>query len=52
MNAILTVLEGSTSPPQVLIEAFIVEANKDVARVGRAVGQCLSGSPEGDRRGF
>jgi hypothetical protein len=33
MNAILTVLERLDKPtPQVLIEAFIVEANKDVAR--------------------
>jgi type IV pilus assembly protein PilQ len=53
MNAILAVLEKLDKPtPQVLIEAFIVEANKDVAReLGVQWGGAyqLSG---GDKRGF
>lgn len=53
LNVILAVLEKLDKPtPQVLIEAFIVEANKDVAReLGIQWGGAyqLSG---GDRRGF
>jgi type IV pilus assembly protein PilQ len=53
VNAILAVLEKLDKPtPQVLIEAFIVEANKDVSReLGVQWGGAyqLSG---GDRRGF
>jgi len=53
MNAILAVIEKLDKPtPQVLIEAFIVEANKDVSReLGVQWGGAyqLSG---GDKRGF
>jgi type IV pilus assembly protein PilQ len=53
MNSILSVLDKLDKPtPQVLIEAYIVEANKDVAReLGVQWGGAyqLSG---GDRRGF
>ncbi len=53
MNAILAVLEKLDKPtPQVLIEAFIVEANKDVAReLGVQWGGLLQLSG-GDKRGF
>jgi type IV pilus assembly protein PilQ len=53
MNAILTVLEKLDKPTsQVLIEAFIVEANKDVAReLGVQWGGAYQVSG-GDRRGF
>jgi type IV pilus assembly protein PilQ len=53
MNAILAVLEKLDKPtPQVLIEAFIVEANKDVARdLGVQWGGAYQISG-GDRRGF
>jgi type IV pilus assembly protein PilQ len=53
MNAILTVVEKLDKPtPQVLIEAFIVEANKNVAReLGIQWGGAYQVSG-GDRRGF
>jgi type IV pilus assembly protein PilQ len=53
MNAILAVLDELDKPtPQVLIEAFIVEANKDVAReLGVQWGGVLQLSG-GDKRGF
>ncbi|HSM89817.1 MAG TPA: type IV pilus secretin PilQ [Desulfobacterales bacterium] len=53
MNAILAVLEKLDKPtPQVLIEAFIVEANKDVSR---ELGVQWGGAYQftgGDKRGF
>ncbi len=53
VNAILTVIDKLDRPtPQVLIEAFIVEANKDVARdLGVQWGGAYQISG-GDRRGF
>jgi type IV pilus assembly protein PilQ len=53
INAILAVIEKLDKPtPQVLIEAFIVEANKDVARdLGVQWGGAYQISG-GDRRGF
>jgi type IV pilus assembly protein PilQ len=53
MNSILSVLDKLDKPtPQVLIEAFIVEANKDV---GRELGVQWGGAYQlsgGDKRGF
>lgn len=53
LNAILDVVEKLDKPiPQILIEAYIVEANKDVARdLGVQWGGVLQLSG-GDRRGF